>query len=32
MLISGSTQIQAGDVVMAFCHDVDIKRLEKFFN
>lgn len=32
MLVSGSTQIEAGDIVMAFCHDVDIKRLEKFFN
>ena len=32
MLISGSTQIQSGDIVMAFCHDIDIKRLDKFFN
>lgn len=31
-LISGGTQILAGDAVVAFCHNVDIKRLDKFFN
>lgn len=31
LLISGGTQIEAGDAVVAFCHNVDIKRLEKFF-
>jgi trk system potassium uptake protein TrkA len=31
-LISGGTQIQAGDSVVAFCHGVDIKKLEKYFN
>lgn len=32
MLISGGTQIQAGDIVMVFCHNADITRLEKLFN
>lgn len=32
ILISGGTQIQAGDAVVAFCHNVDMKRIEKFFN
>jgi len=32
MLIRGGTQIEAGDSVMAFCHEIDIKQLEKFFN
>lgn len=31
MLISGGTQIQAGDAVVVFCHNVDMKRVEKFF-
>lgn len=31
ILISGGTQIQAGDTVVVFCHNVDIKRIEKFF-
>lgn len=31
MLISGGTQIQAGDTVMAFCHNADMKKLERLF-
>lgn len=31
MLISGGTQIQEGDVVMVFCHNTDMKRIEKLF-
>lgn len=31
MLISGGTQIQAGDIVMVFCHNTDLKRIEKLF-
>lgn len=31
ILISGGTQIQAGDSVMVFCHNVNIKKIEKFF-
>ncbi len=31
ILISGGTQIQAGDIVMAFCHNADMHRLEKLF-
>ncbi len=32
MLVSGNTQIQAGDSVVVFCHDVNMKKIEKFFN
>ena len=31
MLISGGTQIQEGDNVVVFCHNADMKRIEKFF-
>lgn len=31
MLISGGTQIQEGDTVMVFCHNADMKRVEKLF-
>lgn len=31
ILVSGGTQIQAGDIVVAFCHNVDMKKIEKFF-
>lgn len=31
ILISGGTQIEAGDSVMVFCHNVNIKKIEKFF-
>ena len=32
MLVSGNTQIQEGDSVVVFCHNIDIKKLEKLFN
>jgi len=31
MLVSGGTQIEAGDIVVVFCHDVNMKNIEKFF-
>lgn len=31
ILISGGTQIEAGDSVMVFCHNTNIKTIEKFF-
>lgn len=30
-LVSGNTQIQAGDSVVVFCHDLDLKKIEKMF-
>lgn len=30
-LVSGMTQIQAGDSVMVFCHDMNMKKIEKMF-
>lgn len=30
-LITGGTQIQAGDAVVVFCHEINMKRIEKFF-
>ena len=32
MLVSGNTQIQAGDTVVVFCHNLNLKNIEKFFN
>ncbi len=32
MLISGGTQVQEGDTVMVFCHNADMKRIERYFN
>ncbi len=32
ILVSGNTQIQAGDSVMVFCHNVNMKKIEKYFN
>ena len=32
MLVSGNTQIQEGDSVVVFCHNIDMKKLEKLFN
>ena len=32
LLVSGNTLIEAGDSVMVFCHSVDMKKIEKFFN
>jgi trk system potassium uptake protein TrkA len=31
MLVSGGTQIEAGDKVVVICYDLDLKKLEKFF-
>jgi trk system potassium uptake protein TrkA len=31
MLVSGNTQIEAGDSVMVFCHDTMMKKIEKYF-
>ena len=31
LLVSGHTQIQAGDSVMVFCHGLNIKKIEKLF-
>ena len=31
-LISGNTQIEAGDSVMVFCHSVNMKKIETLFN
>ena len=31
-LVSGNTQIQAGDTVVVFCHNANMKKLEKLFN
>jgi len=31
MLVNGNSQILAGDSVMVFCHDQDIRRIEKYF-
>ena len=32
MLVSGNTQIEAGDSVVVFCHNVSVKKLEGLFN
>ena len=32
MLVSGHTQIEPGDSVVVFCHNVDLKKLVKLFN
>jgi trk system potassium uptake protein TrkA len=31
MLVNGSSQIQAGDSVMVFCHEQKLNNIEKFF-
>lgn len=31
MLVNGDTRILAGDIVVAFCRDSDISRIEKYF-
>lgn len=31
MLVSGNTQIEADDSVMVFCHNVNMKKIEKYF-
>ncbi|MBP5711819.1 MAG: Trk system potassium transporter TrkA, partial [Prevotella sp.] len=30
-LVSGGTQIQAGDSVVVFCYDINMSKIEKFF-
>lgn len=32
MLVSGNTRIEAGDTVVVFCHNVDIKKVESLFS
>lgn len=32
MLVSGNTKIEAGDSVVVFCHNIHLKKIEKFFN
>lgn len=32
MLVSGNSRIEAGDTVMVFCHNVDMKKIENLFN
>lgn len=32
MLVSGNTRIEAGDSVVVFCHNLNMKKLEKLFN
>jgi trk system potassium uptake protein TrkA len=32
MLVSGNTMIEPGDSVVVFCHNVDMKKIEKLFN
>lgn len=31
-LVSGGSQIVAGDIVVVFCHNVNMSKIEKFFN
>lgn len=31
MLVSGHTKIQAGDIVMVFCHNINLKTIERLF-
>ena len=31
MLVSGGTQIEAGDCVVVICYEMDLKKIEKFF-
>jgi len=30
--VSGNTVIEPGDSVVVFCHNVDMKKIEKMFN
>ena len=32
MLVNGNSQIMAGDTVMVFCHEQNLKKIEKYFN
>ncbi len=31
MLVSGGSQIQAGDTVVVYCHDINVEKIEKLF-
>lgn len=31
MLVNGNSQIMAGDTVMVFCHETEMKQMEKYF-
>ncbi len=31
VLVNGNTQIEAGDSVIVFCHEYDLKKVEKYF-
>ncbi|MBQ7869855.1 MAG: Trk system potassium transporter TrkA [Prevotella sp.] len=31
MLVNGNSQIEAGDAVMVFCHEQNMKKIEKYF-
>ena len=31
LLVSGNTMIRPGDSVMVFCHNLNMKKIEKFF-
>lgn len=31
-LVSGNTEIEAGDIVVVFCHNINMSKIEKFFN
>jgi trk system potassium uptake protein TrkA len=31
ILVNGNTQIEAGDSVMVFCHEQNLKKVEKYF-
>ena len=31
ILVNGNTRIEAGDSVMVFCHEQNLKKLEKYF-
>ena len=32
MLVTGGTQVMEGDIVVVFCHNTEVKRIEKLFN
>ena len=31
-LVSGGTQIEAGNIVVVFCHNINMSKIEKYFN
>ncbi len=31
MLVNGNTLVEPGDIVVVFCHDIDMGKIEKFF-